>query len=580
PDGSFGPLADSHAIRQLRTAPLFDGEKDLLLALSALERICVEHQEEQTQIIRHVINSLLQKERRVICLTSSPHASDVLQASLSGNPDLVIRHDISSTDWQNQWQIPGPRVLICDWRAEEGLNLQGGDCCLIHLDLPFSPNRIEQRMGRLDRFGIGKEVVSLTLLPIGAVTHNAWALCLDRAWQVFSRSIAALQYVVEGEMDCLTRAFFLEGADAIDACRERLSAPDGLEREFKLIQNQDALDSIQAGTADSSGALKDQIEVYEGTDDELSAALDAWMSDCLKFLKVGEEFPQDSVIRYHHSRAARGTNTLISLSDLHFWFAAAIDHDAHHRAFKPPLTHAFALRRETAVRRSCGLARLGNPVIDSILAHLAWDDRGTCFGMWRQVGDLDFSAPRMFFRLDFIVEADVADEIRGPLVRRLADAAFPPIVETIWIDQNLQPADDESLFELKRPYRKPHDTNLTPGRWPHALDRVDCGPWSDLCEAVRSAGERHLVEMHDLSAFAQAKADQLTAARALAKEQLVTRLEAIPETLASERNALKDEIAAARALTRTLATGVLQPLIRLDSAGVIILSGEPLEQKA
>ena len=35
----------------------------------------------------------------------------------------------------------------------EGLNLHQRCCHLIHLDLPYNPNRLEQRNGRIDRYG-------------------------------------------------------------------------------------------------------------------------------------------------------------------------------------------------------------------------------------------------------------------------------------------------------------------------------------------------------------------------------------------------------------------------------------------
>ena len=43
--------------------------------------------------------------------------------------------------------------MICKQGAEEGLNLQGKDRALIFFDLPFNANRIEQRIGRVDRLG-------------------------------------------------------------------------------------------------------------------------------------------------------------------------------------------------------------------------------------------------------------------------------------------------------------------------------------------------------------------------------------------------------------------------------------------
>ncbi len=44
-------------------------------------------------------------------------------------------------------------VLISTDTLAEGLNLQRRCCDLIHLDLPYNPNRLEQRNGRIDRYG-------------------------------------------------------------------------------------------------------------------------------------------------------------------------------------------------------------------------------------------------------------------------------------------------------------------------------------------------------------------------------------------------------------------------------------------
>lgn len=44
-------------------------------------------------------------------------------------------------------------VLISTDSLAEGLNLQQRCCHMIHLDLPYNPNRLEQRNGRIDRYG-------------------------------------------------------------------------------------------------------------------------------------------------------------------------------------------------------------------------------------------------------------------------------------------------------------------------------------------------------------------------------------------------------------------------------------------
>ncbi len=51
------------------------------------------------------------------------------------------------------------RVLVATDCLSEGINLQKGFTAVLHYDLPWNPNRLEQREGRVDRFGqLAKEV--------------------------------------------------------------------------------------------------------------------------------------------------------------------------------------------------------------------------------------------------------------------------------------------------------------------------------------------------------------------------------------------------------------------------------------
>jgi len=45
------------------------------------------------------------------------------------------------------------RVLVATDAAGEGLNLQKHCHRIIHFELPWNPNRLEQRNGRIDRYG-------------------------------------------------------------------------------------------------------------------------------------------------------------------------------------------------------------------------------------------------------------------------------------------------------------------------------------------------------------------------------------------------------------------------------------------
>lgn len=56
------------------------------------------------------------------------------------------------------------RLLIATDCLSEGINLQEGFNALLHYDLPWNPNRLEQREGRIDRFGQQAPVVEVGML--------------------------------------------------------------------------------------------------------------------------------------------------------------------------------------------------------------------------------------------------------------------------------------------------------------------------------------------------------------------------------------------------------------------------------
>ncbi|MFM7372762.1 MAG: C-terminal helicase domain-containing protein, partial [Sphaerospermopsis kisseleviana] len=56
------------------------------------------------------------------------------------------------------------RILVATDCLSEGINLQSHFSAVIHYDLPWNPNRLEQREGRIDRYGqIATQVKSCLL---------------------------------------------------------------------------------------------------------------------------------------------------------------------------------------------------------------------------------------------------------------------------------------------------------------------------------------------------------------------------------------------------------------------------------
>ena len=100
----------------------------------------------------------------------------------------------------------GRGVLVVDATGEDGLNLQIADV-VVHCRLPWSPNVLEQRLGRVDRYvRPGDETAParqylLAQLDGEFSISGAWAKLLDEGYRIFDRSASTLQDAVEHGLD-------------------------------------------------------------------------------------------------------------------------------------------------------------------------------------------------------------------------------------------------------------------------------------------------------------------------------------------------------------------------------------------
>jgi superfamily II DNA or RNA helicase len=81
-----------------------------------------------------------------------------LKVVTSEDPDDIRRQHIAEMSGDK------PRVLIATDCLSEGINLQELFTAVLHYDLPWNPNRLEQREGRVDRFGQKAPEVKACLL--------------------------------------------------------------------------------------------------------------------------------------------------------------------------------------------------------------------------------------------------------------------------------------------------------------------------------------------------------------------------------------------------------------------------------
>lgn len=100
-------------------------------------------------------------DEKVIIFTEYLDTLEAIRQALEEIPDLcdayaILRGGMSGRQRrrvQQQFEKPHIRILLATDAASEGLNLQHYCRRIYHVELPWNPNRLEQRNGRVDRYG-------------------------------------------------------------------------------------------------------------------------------------------------------------------------------------------------------------------------------------------------------------------------------------------------------------------------------------------------------------------------------------------------------------------------------------------
>lgn len=119
------------------------------------------------------------------------------------------------------------RVLVATDCLSEGINLQHAFNAALHYDLPWNPNRLEQREGRVDRYGQRAKVVKAIryFSPDSAVDGVVLDVLLNKAREIHKTLGTYVPVPVESETvtEAVLNALFLRG---------RRTGADQLQFEF------------------------------------------------------------------------------------------------------------------------------------------------------------------------------------------------------------------------------------------------------------------------------------------------------------------------------------------------------------
>ncbi|PRX98014.1 hypothetical protein CLV72_105367 [Allonocardiopsis opalescens] len=422
---------------------------------------------------------------------------------------------------------------------------------IINLDLPLDPNRLEQRIGRLDRFAFRTEPAEVVVF---VEPDSEWVTghvrLLHEGIGVFNASVATLQRKLAEVLDELITRLEREGSDAFS---QDLSAlQQEIENERVEVDSLEEIESVTAAS-DVDDASMAELRAAEDNVEGLRNAFQRFISMRGGIGLPAEWNEDEQLLRFHTSR-----RRIPGLPD---------DHVAQ---VLPLLRRPRAYSRSVATRQK-GVAplRLGDPLVDWIDRYLRTDERGRTRAIVRPSSTV--REPAIWMSCDFLVEFDAAhlaaesEAVRRRL-RRRGDALFPPSVVRVWTDPN-GTAPDSMLDILEAPFNPDSDEVLRGRVWDDVLAALP--DWQPLCRMSADTALEHLRSLPILGTEPAVSAQR--ARKEVAARVAVIRARARRLPTDSERRAAQLELEREEALGAALVDGVANPAVSTIACGVVVL---------
>lgn len=167
----------------------------------------------------------------------------------------IIHGDIKDRNSviENFRNNPDVNILLSSEVGSEGLDLQFCDA-LVNYDLPWNPMVVEQRIGRIDRFGQKSQVVNLyNLIVEDSIQEEIYDRLLDRIG-IFRSSIGDLEAILEKDNGAITLKEELIRLEKKFYCtnlskEEREKKIESIERA--ILREKRHLEEISTGLTDT-----------------------------------------------------------------------------------------------------------------------------------------------------------------------------------------------------------------------------------------------------------------------------------------------------------------------------------------
>ncbi|NEU71546.1 DEAD/DEAH box helicase [Hassallia byssoidea VB512170] len=597
---------DEESINTLTDTPKFAGEEEILESLlkivrqpsedgdriELLKTVLLYHLSERfnLQSYRSNLSKLLEQVQRritrpipgdtlpkIVVFTSFPQVgAEIVRCLRNSFGKAIATHQLGQTSAEVEKNLKQFKndskcfILVCDSAGEEGRSLQFADW-IIHFDIPWSPNRLEKRISRIDSI-YNTQKIELTVFAgadLEDSPHDAWYRLLKEGLAVFHRSITSLEFYVDKKLPQLEAKLFETGANGLIEILQQIQ--DEIAAEKIKLSQQNVLDEIDIFDEDAIQYFT-ALDNYDAQYQEIQRSVEQWICDALEFKQVYKtDFT--GIQRYQPTM-----RTLVPVDELRTYFNTFAE------------TFGTFNRKLANQNSDINLYRIGEEFIESLASYIHWDDRGQAFALWRFDKSWDNSEGKEWFgfRFNYIIEANLTylkDDTKYQILKRRADGLFPPLIESIFVDvERMSVVQDEELLTiLQRPYKgkggtQYRDYNLAKSRLSIIDSFVEANKWQYFCYQARQTSLELLEQRPDFVKLCEKQATIAEQKLNKRVEQLELRLNQLVENKERSDSELAEEIETETDLIQLITEGIRHPSIRLDSVGFIVVSGHPPTQ--
>jgi hypothetical protein len=167
------------------------------------------------------------------------------------------------------------RLMVCDELGGEGRNFQMADT-VVHMDIPWTANMLEQRIGRLDRLGRApeKDVVSVVIYAENTIEEQLFQIW-NEGMHIYTQSLSGLE-IITGEIEkSILRAL---KNDLIDGLGQALPDIQKNTEHMRLAVTEEQIyDTAAMLYRPLTIAVERMLSLYQGKEDEIFAeAMSSW----------------------------------------------------------------------------------------------------------------------------------------------------------------------------------------------------------------------------------------------------------------------------------------------------------------